>query len=568
MAVTASNATFDVPELRTGLKCSHVSSATGFLTKGASVDADHFLRTQAAPLKMVHPRPNAQLTFASIWTKWVTNAPYKAYPSAVGGASPYVWSLIGAPSGMTIASPTLTDNSTYALCAAHGRITWASPSAGTHTFLVRCTDQNGIAVSESVSLNIADSNAIWVDPVSGTDSTGVAGTKAAPFKKIDNWYGGAAGMGAGDRADTTYQSKVVIIRTGTLTVPVDEAGTVLGLGANKPTTWVAYDTESPVLDCSSSAIALNGNGGTANRLEFIGLTTRYEDVTDNNTFQMLINPDHDEGTAGSAATIAAAGHVIICDHIIDSYKNQGVLGNDNCGGIRMSDPDGATGLAKKMRRIQMRNIQITNLGGGASSPTTGTQVAAILPMATRDSEYNNIALVSQTGICSVIVKFKHHHENIDIRFLDIRPTYTGTSAISVQGGGGITQTDGPRVEYCLLYLDPTSLGINEAVMRVSANNSAEGKLGAMWFRRNTFMGHRPQLTDYDPAATPNSVRRGANVLECPTTWEDHATWSGSITTTPSETADLYGTTGITDANGLLEGANRTSWLGIKGWEIA
>lgn len=568
MATTAASRAMTMTSLRTGLSCSFLSSSIGFLTKGSGTSAsesDHYNRNEGAPLEFVHPRPAAQLTFTSIWNTYVTNAPYKAYPSAVGGAFPYIWTLIGAPSGMAIES-VYGDITVYADRAKHGRITWASPTTGTHNFKIRCTDQNGKCVTQAVSLSVADSNGIWVDTVSGTDSTGAAGTFAAPFKKISNFYGGAGGTGvSGDRADTTYQSKIVFFKTaGTYTVPVDEAGQVLGLGSNKPTTWIAYNDVAAVLDCSASAIALNGNGGTANRLEFIGLTTKYEDTTDDNTFQMIVNPKHDEGTAGSASTIAAAGHVIICDHTIDSWQNQGTVGDDNCGAIRMSDPDGATGLAKKRRRIQMRNIRIVELGGGVQG-TTSTQAAAILPMATHTSEYNNVTLVSQNGECRGILKLKHHHENVEVRCCDIRPTYTATAALSCQGGGGITLVRGPRVEYNLLYLDPTGLGVNEGVMRVSANNAAEGKLGAMWFRRNTFTGYRPQLTNFDPAATPNSVTRGSNLLECASTWNDNASWSGYVT---QETTDFQASSGLVDADGKLEGSYRTSYLGTKGWEIA
>lgn len=564
MAVTASNATFDVSEVRTGLKCSWVSSSTGFLTKTSDTETSHVLATAASTLTMIHPRPAAHLTFTSLWNKWVTNAPYKAYPSAVGGCFPYIWSLVNAPSGMTIASPTLTDNSTYNLRAAHGRITWASPTAGTHTFLVRCTDQLGNSVSESVTLNVADSNGIWVDTVSGTDSTGAAGTFASPFKTIANFYGGAGGTGvAGDRADSTYANKILFFKTaGTYTVPVDESTNNLNLGSNKPCTWVAYNDVAAVLDCSASGIRIaSGNGaGTRDRLEFIGLTTKFEDTTQANTFQMFMTMVDDGGDGAPAATVALGGHVILADHTVDSYKNQGTSGADNCGGIVMFDVDGASSAGKRVRRVQFRNIQIKNLGGG-SQPTTGTQVAALLPMATRLSEYNNVTLVSQDGACSSLLKLKHKHNDVVVRNCVLIASYAATTCVSSMGGGG-TQGNNVQWEYNCFYM-PTGGG--NATLNHTSNQAAEGAYGATWFRRNTFMGDPPACRQIDETSGTNTIQRGANVLECATTWVDNADWTGRIT---QESLDRQASSGLVDASGLLEGSERTSYLGIKGWEIA
>lgn len=560
MAVTASNATFSASEVRSGLKCSWVSSSTGFLTKGATVEDDHYLRNAAISLRMVHPRPATELTFTSVWNKWVTNAPLKLYPSAVGGCFPYIWSLVNAPSGMTIDSPTLTDNSTYNLRAAHGRITWPSPAAGDYTFYVRCTDQAGNQVTEKVTMNIADSNAIWCDAVSGTDSTGAAGTKAAPFKKIDNWYGGAGGMGAGDRASTTYANKLLILRAGTYAVPEDESAGNLNMGSNKPCSWVAYDTEAPVLDCTNSSLrwAASNGAGTINRAELIGITTKYEDSVEMaDSFQVYLDVTPVSGESSSAS----CGHVIICDHTVDSWKNAGTANTDNPGALRNSDPGNDTW----QYRCQFRNVQIANLGGG-SQPLTGTQPSVILMLGTRQSEYNNIALNSQDGACNAVVKLKHKHRDTAVRNSSFKFSYDTANAVAPMMGGGGTLGDNLQLEYCRIGATSTSTGY---AMNWGANSGTEGHYGDGFVRRCTFDGRHARLTNF--GVTSCTMTRGSNVCQSSTVstyttgWEDNAAWSGSVT---QESTDIAATSGMIDSSGLLTGASRTSYLGLKGWEIA
>lgn len=556
MAVTASNATFTVSEIRTGLKCSWVSSSTGFLTKTSDTETSHVLATAAQPLKMIHPRPRSQIaSITSMWTKWTSEAPWKAYPSAIGGVSPYIWSLVNAPSGMTIATPVLTDNSTYANRAAHGRITWASPTVGDHTFIVRCTDQLGNSVTESVTLNIATSNAIWVSP-SGTDSAVATGSKAAPYQKIDNFYADTSGTLLA--SDTRNQNKIVIFRAGTYTVPVDSGGSNLNLGSNKPCVWAAYDEESVILDCVSSGLRwANSNGaGSQSTVELIGLTTYRQNnsapTSSPNAFQVFAAMPSD---LYSDATVS--GHLIVCDHLSDSYTHEGSSGADNPSALRLSATD--PGANQFRRRHQMRNIRFTNVGG--SGTTSGANTCCILPMSLEHSEVNNCYLESQNFGIDVVVKLKHHVRNITVRYCNLIATVAENRAMGAQGGGNVSAPGAIiEIEYCCFAMPAsgTSFGI-------ASGTANEGDYGTTYVRRCTFFGTPPEMLQFDEAVGTNAVVRGANIIEASASWQDHADWTGRIT---NYATDHQAASGVVDAEGKLEGSARTSYLGVKGWEIA
>jgi len=541
VALTITNPRFSGPEFRTSKKASYIGSTTGFMTKGATVEDDYFLRTPFQTLTMIHPRPPTSLTFTSVWNKWVTNAPYKVYPSARGGCYPYIWSLVGAPSGMTISS-TLTDNSTYANRAAHGRITWATPVAGDYTFTVVCVDQMGTRVSETVTLNVNDSNAIWMDSATGTDSTGAAGTKAAPFAKIDNWYADVGGTL--DPADTRFTGKILICRAGTYTIPRSPGQLVMQYGSNKPTTIVAYNDESVIWDCSNSSLLGSATAGTI-RLEMIGMTFSGENEVDqDNTQQVHVTSDH----------------LIICDHLIKDFKNGGDVdppgvagpGGDNPGGIRNSD-------GGYQYYNQLRNIRITGLSGGTNMTSNA---CAIVMFGLREYELNNIECLGIDGAIFCIVHQKHDHQYGVTRHLyivydkDTVQQYTGCFAIN-----DVSDLGGNEFEFNYLQM----LNTPDPCFCIGSNNVLIS-INTLAMRRNTVNGGTVRLTNCTVAG---DFTRGANVIQnaegAATGMTEHAVWSGHII---SESNSVTATSGLLDSSGLLTGSTRTSYLNKKGWEIS
>lgn len=539
MPVTASNATFTSPEFRTGKKATWVTSTTGFLQKGATVADDHYLRTAINTLTMIHPRPASEYaaatTTTSIWTKWVTNAPYYAYPSAFGGCFPYKWTLSGQPTGMEIEED--LDPTSFAMRSAHGRITWTTPTAGTHTFIIRCTDQEGTTVSRQVSLNVADSNAIWVDGTLGTDSVAAAGTKAAPFAKIANWYGGAGGTGvAGDRADTTYANKIVIYRSGTYVVPEDETAAKINMGSNKPCTHVAYYGETVELDCANSAMRWAGSNGAGNidRVEMLGLTFSDENEADfTGTYQVFFT--------GCPA--------IFCDHTIKNFKNGGTTGSDNPGGIRMSD-SGYTDY------VQIRNVSATGFGGGTNM---GGNAGFIMLFGLRYYEINNVQCLSQDGVTFAGIHQKHDHQYGVSRLCKIMGGNYGNQFVGCIAGLEEDHDGYNEWEYNLLQT--TASNRPAIVLGIGAGTGTQGPNQAI--RRNTLLVGTANLTS---VGTANTIDLSANVIQNTAGgWTINASWTGLYT---AQIADLAATSGLVDSDGLLTGSNRTTYLGKKGWEIA
>lgn len=540
MALTITNPTFSGPEFRTSKKASYIGSTSGFLTQGATVEDDYFLSTPFQTLTMIHPRPPTELTFTSVWNKWVTNAPYKVYPSARGGCFPYIWSLVGAPSGMTISSQ-LTDNSTYANRAAHGRITWATPVAGDYVFTVVCVDQLGARVSQTVELNVDDDNAIWLDST-GVDSHTRAGTKADPFAKIDNFYANSGGTL--DAADTRFSGKLLIVRSGTYTIPRTPTLLIMQYGSNKPTSIVAYDTEAPVWDCSSASLFGSASAGSI-RLEMIGMTFSGENEVDqDNTQQVHVTSDH----------------LIICDHIIKDFKNGGDVdpvgpagpGGDNPGGIRNSD-SGYTYYN------QLRNIRMTGLSGGTNM--TGN-ACGIVMFGLREYELNNIECLGLDGAIFCIVHMKHDHQFGVCRHLwlyfdkDTTQQFTGCFAITDESDLG-----GNEFEYNYLRM----LNSDDPCFNVGSNNVAV-TVNTIAMRRNTVHGGECKLTN---CVVGGDFTRGANVIQnaegvSSAGFTSHAVWTGHVI---DESTSRTNTTGLVDANGLLTGSERTSYLNKKGWEI-
>lgn len=540
MAVTASNASFDVPEFRSGKKASWITSTTGLLTKGATAEDDHYLRTPLNALTLIHPRPFSELdalTGVSIWTHWTPDAPYYAYPSAFGGCFPYRWTLHGAPSGMTINSD--LDFTSFATRSAHGRITWPTPTAGTYTFTVRCTDQEGATVSRSVTLNVATSNAIFVSP-SGTDSAVAAGTLASPFQKIDNWYANTSGTL--DPADTRHAAKIVIYRAGTYTVPEDTGLGNLNMGANKPRVHVAYYGETVELDCSNAAYRwANSNGaGAQEGCEMLGLTFAGEDEVEmGNTFQLAVNDSN----------------VIICDHHIKDFKYHGTSGSDNPAGIYGRD----AGSSALSFYYQLRNIRISGLG--SSGQLTGNGCAIVL-FGLNNYELNNIYLESQASQVFSVIHLKHEHQNGVTRLLELPGASAGGSCGVLALGDSSDPSDNNEIEYS--YIE----AVAGPAVNFSDNVASAGNflcpMGDLTIRRCTIKTGQIRFWGSDSG----NATTGGHVFDraSGSGYNESATWANDTAETVTYSPTDVTGNGITSA-GLLTGAERTAYLGTKGWEI-
>lgn len=185
------------------------------------------------PIEIIAPRAGLD----------IGNRYYKAYPglryevpiAVIGGTFPNTYSLISGPSGMSIDAST-------------GVLSWPNPTTtgSPHTVTVRATDAAGGTASVTWAITVTTSGFIFVDASAPGGGTGSA---ASPFNSIDDWYIA--------KADTTYNGQFVYYRNGTYNTnaaPVED-GWRLAMPSHKPTVWLAYPGESPVINVTGSHIS-------------------------------------------------------------------------------------------------------------------------------------------------------------------------------------------------------------------------------------------------------------------------------------------------------------------------
>jgi hypothetical protein len=208
------------------------------------------------PLELVQPRAVNTSPASGFPAITSTHRVFRAYPgleynvraAVVGGAYPYTYSLSGAPAGMTINSTT-------------GVVTWTNPQA-TSSATLTVRDAEGTQVSSAWTINVTTSGFHFVD--ASCTSCG-QGTAASPFRSISQMLGSSA----------TRAGDIVIFRRGTynvLDLPRDSAGSpwerVEIDGAIKPTIWLAYPGERPIIDFGYAR-----NGVSVPLIRFTGANT-------------------------------------------------------------------------------------------------------------------------------------------------------------------------------------------------------------------------------------------------------------------------------------------------------
>lgn len=204
----------------------------------------------------------------------VKNRYYKAYPgleynvraAVIGGAYPFYYELLTAPTGMTINSRT-------------GEIVWLSPGASVTPYPVslRVTDQEGTTVSVAWTITVTSDGFRFIDPVHGKSAQdGGDGTSGNPWKSLKDMYQGDI---YASKTLAGYQYQFIYFRAGTYTMDayIEESGRVPLVGNLKPQVWLAYPGESPVLDLSAAMISIYSGGSNTyiDGLTFINMSNGY-----------------------------------------------------------------------------------------------------------------------------------------------------------------------------------------------------------------------------------------------------------------------------------------------------
>ncbi|VAW38044.1 hypothetical protein MNBD_GAMMA01-2170 [hydrothermal vent metagenome] len=190
------------------------------------------------PMYLVYPRPDSE-TGASARHKFAhPNMRYEIPVGVQGGAWPFKYELLQAPSGATIGEVYGDDD--------YGSISWLAPNSGTFLFEVKVTDQELNVVNATWQVTIDASMFVFIeDGYTGTK----VGTINQPLEDIADWY-------LGDRNDATYLNKIIVLRNGNYNLIGDSSanGNVRLDADTKTGSIIAYPSEIPIVDCSTAKI--------------------------------------------------------------------------------------------------------------------------------------------------------------------------------------------------------------------------------------------------------------------------------------------------------------------------
>lgn len=198
------------------------------------------------PLELVSPRAAGSLPSSDPGTPPMLagHRALKAYPGieynvravVIGGSFPYVFSLSGAPEGMTIDECT-------------GEISWPTPSGTTAEPTITVTDAEGNQASSPWTITVGEAGFRFVDAANGSDAND--GTLGSPWQTVAAVLGTTAGA-------------IVYFREGTYPttgLPVDGGDTWarVEIAAQETSVqWIAYPGESPTIDNGYQSAAVPG----------------------------------------------------------------------------------------------------------------------------------------------------------------------------------------------------------------------------------------------------------------------------------------------------------------------
>lgn len=463
------------------------------------------------------------------------NRIYFAYPSleysipvaAVGGSWPYTVTLSNAPSGMV--AETYTSASGQLLW----RIRWPNPTTTASNITVRVTDSLGTYVEGTWSITVGTSGWNFVD--SNNSAGGRNGSLANPWNSLTELRTNAA---ANSR---TY------FRTGTYT-PVSTGGsggfTAMTFNSTlHSVVWLAYPGESPVIN-----LGYAGGGVDVPCIQYNHASG--SDPCWVAGFEVYNGKDK----AFLIGQYSAHPFCFWSNHIHDC--GPGVDGNNSAMiSVRDFNPDlryGAMVINNTMHDltgsncgVKMYSMSHLLFEGNLVYNVSATQTEGFLAM---KASATQITARANKAISSMGQPLIGGNMNIyasgqeaggEISYNNLASTATIDSITNVVLHFDKFTVGTPR--------DPFKIVRNTINGRVHILN-AEANDGGWLYRHNV-------IVNGDGANSPwaylNSVVDGGTIDSTKVTLEDN----------------LGAASGLIDANGLLTGANRTTYLGSRGHEI-
>jgi len=171
-------------------------------------------------------RPHSSMDANDRWTAAYPGLEYNVRPGVIGGVYPFRYSLNNAPSGMTID-------------AATGEITWPNPQTTASNISITVEDTKGTSVTSATwSITVATTRFKFFSP-SGDNTTG-DGSLGSPWQTLGKFQ------------SSTSTTTIGIFRTGTFITDdcdiVDGRSTRWGTALSRPSIFLAYPGETVVFD--------------------------------------------------------------------------------------------------------------------------------------------------------------------------------------------------------------------------------------------------------------------------------------------------------------------------------
>lgn len=445
-----------------------------------------------------------------------------AYPSIAwdhmlgvhGGKFPYYIELLQSPSGMTVGSSMSVSGDVLVFDNDYMRLRWSNPTTGSHTIQVRVTDQAGAQISRTWTLVVGTANWVFVDPVSGNDSTG-DGSSGNPF--------------ATDAPlNTGYANKLVYVRGGTFNL--NGGGGNYSMDGTRPSVFIGYPSESAIVtqndnwfvmstdDCAIKNLEIKHGtmtAATADRkcISQIGDSDRGEIVD-----ILFSNYEYGANNAANGAVISSLGGV----------NNDQFVHN-----IEVTGNTGTVYQSFKHRNALIQKINIHN---------------AVL--ANTDSSSNNGAIRLKDGWANLTIRLCEAWDN---------NSWTGNNGFINAHGQDQSSLVIGATDICYNSGYFPSTGLRDGALIMWSYGTVSNLVDDIHVYRNSFRGDVGENCYTYDVGTIAAQRDENNVFE-----------NGLEATAPEVTnvGNLDGATVYFDASLKLTGASRTSYLGTKGAEVA
>lgn len=457
------------------------------------------------PMYLVYPRGDTE-TQSHARHRWAHPSMQYQIPIGVqGGAWPFKYELINAPSGATIGSFHGDEN--------YGVISWQPPANGTFTFKVRITDQQLAVIDADWQVTVDASQFVFVqDGHTGAKN----GTINEPLEDVSDWY-------KGNTNDNTYHNKIIVFRGGnyTLSGGSDSNNNIRLLATTKTPSLIGFPGEVPIINASQSKILTDNSSLKDLFVAGIRWESSRQDVNNAHFFWAVGN-----------VTRATWWNNYFYDH------GPGIVGNDNTAAVFISSKD----------FVKSNVLYKGNTHDDFHNATSNGSLIDIYATSYVLIEEN---LVKNSG-ASYGFWMKNTTAFVSIR---ANEAYENISGRGISVGYGTATIETPHDhEVCWNRIVTQS---SPATILWASNGANAGSSFNSYIYRNTFVNGSARIRfkgseNYETDG--NVIAGGAST-----------NWNTDIMTTTRP--NLIGS-GITDETGRLTSSSRQTLLGQVGFEVS